>query len=130
MSASFRVNLVWFSKYRQVLQMWQQNQMQAIRSAGELSRYIARTTDEIAAMTRQQYENQQSAYDRINERFSRYIRGVESYRDPFRGRDVELPSGYREAWVSGRGEYLLSNDPNFNPNVGDTVEWRPMNPRK
>jgi hypothetical protein len=42
---------------------------------------------------------------------------------------VQLPSGYREAWVNGRGEYILSNDAGFNPNVGDTTEWRHMDRR-
>jgi len=28
-----------------------------------------------------------------------------------------------------RGEYLLSNDAGFNPNVGDTTEWRRMDRR-
>lgn len=126
MVASVRVDMGWFSKYQQVVRMWQQNQMQAIRNAGELSRYIARTNDEISAMMRESYDNRQRSQDRINERFSRYVRGVETYENSFEGRDVDLPSGYNEAWVSGQGEYILSNDPNFNPNVGSTTGWRRM----
>jgi hypothetical protein len=52
MLASIRINPTWFSKYRQVVHLWQQNQMQAIRNAGERSRYIARTNEEISAMQR------------------------------------------------------------------------------
>ncbi len=81
-------------------------------------------------MTRQQYEKQQRTDDRMHEQFSRHIRGVESYHNPFEDRDVDLPSGYREVWVSGRGEYVLSNDSNFDPNVGDTAEWRRGKPRE
>jgi hypothetical protein len=28
--------------------------------------------------------------------------------------------------VSGNGEYILSNDSNFNPNVGSTQNWQRM----
>jgi hypothetical protein len=126
MTSSVRLNMGWFNKYQQVVHLWQQNQMQAIRNAGELSRYISRTHDEISTMMRESYENRQRSQDRINERFSRYVRGVETYDDSFEGRPVELPSGYNEAWVSGQGEYILSNNPNLNPNVGSTTEWRRM----
>jgi len=34
-----------------------------------------------------------------------------------------------EAWVSGTGEYGLSNDPGYDPNVGSTVTWQRM-PKK
>jgi hypothetical protein len=126
MAASVKVNPVWFSKYQQVLAQWQQSKMQSIRSAGELSRYIARTSNEISAMSRQAYEARQASNDRINKNFSEYIRGVETYHNPVESRAVELPSGYREVWVSGNGEYILSNDSNFNPNVGSTQNWQRM----
>ncbi len=130
MASSVRLNMGWFSKYQQVVRMWQQNQMRAIRNAGELSRYIARTNDEINTTLRQSYETRQRSQDRINERFSRYVRGVETYENSFEGRDVDLPSGYVEAWVSSSGEYVLSDNPNFNQNVGSTIEWRRMKQRK
>jgi hypothetical protein len=126
MASSVKVNPAWFAKYQQVVALWQQGKMQSIRSAGELSRYIARTSDEISAMNRQAYEARQAANDRVNRNFSEYIRGVETYQNPVESRSVELPSGYRDAWVSGNGEYVLSNDPNFNPNVGSTQNWQRM----
>jgi hypothetical protein len=30
---------------------------------------------------------------------------------------VELPCGYGKAWTNNLGEYVLSADPNFNPNL-------------
>lgn len=124
--SSFKLNLSWFNQYQQVLQMWRQNVMKSIRAAGALSKYLAQTSEEISAMNRQAYENRQASQDRINREFSEYIRGVETYQNPFEGKSVELPSGYNEAWVNPLGEYVLSNDPNFNPNVGDTRNWRRM----
>lgn len=128
MASSVKINPVWFAKYQQVVALWQQGKMQSIRSAGELSRYIARTSDQISAMNRQAYEARQAANDRINRNFSEYIRGVQTYQNPLESRPVELPTGYREAWVSGNGEYILSNDPSFNPNVGSTQSWQRMKP--
>jgi hypothetical protein len=41
---------------------------------------------------------------------------------------VQLPSDYRYAWVSASGEYVLSDQAGFNPNVGSTTEWRQLRP--
>jgi hypothetical protein len=72
MAASVRLNVRWFNAYMQVWQMWQQNVMQSIQNAGLLSRYIAGINNEITAMNRQAWEEQQAAYDRISRRFSEY----------------------------------------------------------
>ncbi len=125
MVSSIRVQPRWFAGYRYVVQLWQQNQMQAIRNAGELSRRIAQNSDEIMRMNQEAYENQQRSSDRIAHQWSETIRGVETYHDPFADRDVELPNEYKDVWVNPNGEYLLSNDVNFNPNeTGDTQQWQ------
>lgn len=128
--SSIRVNPTWFAQYMRVFEMWQRGQMEAIRSAGELSRYLARTSDEISAAYQQAWENQQRSQDRLSRQYSEYIRGVETYSDPYAGRDVQLPSGYTNYWVSANGEYLLSNQAGFNPNVGSTQNWQQMGRRQ
>lgn len=65
--------------------------------------------------------------DRIHLRFSQYIRGVETYRAPD-GHPIELPSGYNNAWTNNLGEYILSNSPNFNPNVQLKGNWHQLQP--
>jgi hypothetical protein len=124
MVASQQINLSWFNKYLQVVGMWQQNVMASIQSAGMLSRYISQTYNEISAMNRQAWENYQASSDRINRQFSEYVRGVETYQNPYESRPVELPSGYQEVWANAKGEYILSDSPNFNPNVGSTQNWQ------
>ena len=128
MSASVRVSRGWFARYLQVREMWVQNQMNAIRSAGELSRYLSRTNEEMSQMQQQAWENRQAADDRRAEAFSEYVRGVETYHDPYGDRDVQLPSGYGDVWVSRGGEYILANDPNLNPNVSATGTWQRVDP--
>lgn len=128
--ASVRVNREWFGRVLQVREAWIQNQMQAIRNAAELSRYIARTTDEISAMHQQVYENRRASEDRVAEAYSQYVRGVETYHDPFGNRDVQLPTGYNDVWVSRGGEYILANDPSFNPNASGTGTWQRADPTR
>lgn len=128
MQASVRVNRSWFAHYLQVRELWLQNKMNAIRQAGELSRYLARTSDEMTAIQQQAWDNRQASQDRSAEAFSQYIRGVETYHDPYGGRNVQLPSGYNDVWVSRGGEYILANDPSFNPNVSAGGTWQRIDP--
>ena len=76
--------------------------------AGELTRHIARTSNDIIEITQESFQNQQDAYDRIDDNFAEAIRGVETYENAFEGRSVELPSDFREARVSMQGEFALS----------------------
>ncbi len=124
MLASLRVNRLWFAKVIQVRQMWIQNQLQAIRNAAELSRYIARTSDEISDMQQRAWENKTASEDRVAQAYTEYVRGVETYHDSYAGRDVQLPTGYAQVWASRDGEYLLANDVGFNPNEGGRGTWQ------
>lgn len=121
---STRINLEWFNKYSQLVQALAQAQMNQIRAAGELSRYISRTSSEISDMMRQSYEQRQASQDRINKNWSQYMRGLDEYHDPVAGRPVELPGGYKNAWVSGNGEYIVTDSVNFNPNVELQGNWQ------
>ncbi len=124
--SSFRLNPRWFSKYNQIVEYLIQQQIRQIRSVGELSRIISRTHNEISDMMMETYNNRQQVYDRLSENFSQHIRGVDEYYDPVEQRRVELPSGYNEGWVNGLGEYILSDNPNYNPNVESNQTWHRM----
>lgn len=125
-ASSVRVNLQWFNAYQQVWAMWQANVMQSIQNAGNLSRYIAGINNEISAMNRQAWNDQQSSQDRISPGFSEYIRGVDTYRNPINNQPIQLPSGYSQAWANPSGEYIVSDSPSYNPNIGSTRNWQPM----
>jgi hypothetical protein len=51
------------------------------------------------------------------------IRDVETYRDPSTGRKVELSNQYGHAWSNGDNQYILSDDPNFDPNGKVNGNW-------
>jgi hypothetical protein len=51
------------------------------------------------------------------------IRGVQTFRDPSSGRTMELSNQYDHAWLNGANEYVMSDDPNFNPNAHLSGSW-------
>jgi hypothetical protein len=121
---SFKLNPQWFNKYNQVVEYLVQRQIQRIHSIGQLSKIISQTSNEISDMIMQSYYQRQAINDKITENFSQYIRGVDNYYNPIEQKTVELPSGYSSAWTNSLGEYILSDDPNFNPNIGSNINWQ------
>ncbi|HOS98698.1 MAG TPA: hypothetical protein PLU54_13680, partial [Deltaproteobacteria bacterium] len=121
---SFRVNPQWFSRYNQLVEALIQAQIRQIRSIGELSRYISRTSSEISDSMMQSYNERQKVYDRIGEKVSESIRGTERYVNPLEGSEVELPGGYSHVWTNPLGEYLLTDSPSYNPNEESNGNWQ------
>lgn len=123
---SFRLNPQWFNKYNQLIEYLAQMQIKQIQNTGQISKIISQTNNEISNMITDTYNRRQNVNDKIADNFSKTMRGVEDYHDPIDQKTIELPIGYREGWTNNRGEYILSDDPNFNPNVGSTVNWQKM----
>ena len=48
---------------------------------------------------------------------------VTFFRDPTSGATFELSNLYDHAWLNGSNEYVMSDDPNFNPNGNLTGDW-------
>jgi hypothetical protein len=120
---SIRVNPQWYNRYQQTIGHLVQAKIQQINSVGELSRIISRTSDEISDSMMASYQERQAVYDRIGENFSEYIRGTEHYVDPIESREVELPGGYDRVWTSPGGGYILTDDPDYDPNIGSNRDW-------
>lgn len=126
MITSVRVNPQWYNQYQQVCQALLNMQMQRIRTAGQISRIISQTNREISDMMHESWQRRQASEDRIAPKWSQAFRGVETYHNPVDQRPVELPSGYQHAWVSGNGEIVVTDSPNFNPNTEWGGNWQPM----
>ncbi len=124
MARSFTPNPQWFNKYNQVVQYLIQAQIQRIQSLGELSRIISQTSNDISDMMMDSYNQRQAVNDRIADSFSQYVRGVDEYYDPIAQKTIELPAGYQNAWANSLGEYILSDSPSFDPNVGSNLDWQ------
>jgi hypothetical protein len=54
------------------------------------------------------------------------IRGVQTYRDPATGGTLELSNQYDHAWLNGANEYVMSDNPNFNPNGNLAGNWNQL----
>jgi hypothetical protein len=57
---------------------------------------------------------------------SQLIRGVQTFRDPVTGRTFELSNEFDHAWLNGSNEYVMSDDPNFNPNSQLSGSWNEL----
>jgi hypothetical protein len=117
---STKTQVKWFNAVTQIKELMEQTAYRQSQQAVELSFYLSHVNSQISDTIRRSYEQHVAAIDRVHENFDTCIRGVEKYRDPSQDRLVELPAGYRNAWSNQAGEYIVSNDPNFNPNVGST----------
>jgi hypothetical protein len=123
--SSTRLELPFYNRYVQVQKLLQDQAYARIYQAGQLSRIISQTSAEISKTISDGYYERQRSNDRINEQFSDYIRGVDRYSDGS-GTTYQLPSGYTNAWVNNRGEYLLTDQTGFNPNVEFKEDWKPL----
>lgn len=124
---SFKFNLRWFNLYGQFVQSLTQYVMQDIYNAGVISRIISTTFDNVSDTVRRSYENQQASNDRIFKGISESIRGVNSYYDPYKGYSVEIPNDFRYVYANPLGEYIVTDNPNYNPNVGSNLNWTILN---
>lgn len=127
---SFKLNPQWFSKYNQVIEYLAQMQIKQIQSIGQLSKIISQTSNEISDMMMDSYNQRQAVNDHISENFSDYMLGVDKYYDPGSETNVKLPGGYNNAWANSSGEYILSDDPNYNPNTGSNLNWQKISKTK
>jgi hypothetical protein len=123
---SLQVNPRWLAKVIHVKERLAQMYMQGIRTIGHIGSVIANTGSEIREQDQRFWEQRQQANERVVDNFCDHIRGVERYNDPFSGNEVELPSGYSHAWANNLGEYIVTDNPNFNPNVGSNLHWESL----
>jgi hypothetical protein len=56
------------------------------------------------------------------------IRGMQTFRDPSTGRTIELSDQFGHAWLNGADQYVMSDDPNFNPNAQLSGNWNELQP--
>jgi hypothetical protein len=123
---SIRANPTWLAAVWNVQLAMGKTQL---AGAQDRARIMYETQQAIGQIYTRVWASQQQAYGQLAQQYSETVRGVETFHD---GRAspglerVEVPGGYREAWSNGRGEYILSNDPNFDPAVTFREGWERM----
>ena len=117
---SFRLNPQWYARYVQAGQSLAQGPSQLGPHIGQ---FASQTGVQMNGAVTGSYHHHQAALDRLATQFRGGGRGVDSYRDSLGDRKVALPGGYGYAWSNPLGEYILTDDPNFDPNVGGDEDW-------
>lgn len=105
----------------------------AAKGTADRSRIIADSGREIGKIITEGYEQRQATMDRTSQNVINSIRGVGDYTTPGSGTSVQLPSQYEHIFASGNGEYILTNDPLYNPNTDQNLSnqnWTPMQPAR
>ena len=121
---SMELNPQWLTAVQRISQMMVQRQIQHINQIGDTARRIGQQFSEMSDMQMQSWQNRQDVMDRSAERYSEAIRGVDTYYDTANDRSVELPGGYEQAWTNTLGDYIISDDTTFDPNLESNVTWR------
>jgi hypothetical protein len=117
------IDLHWYNRYLQLLQIMLTVQLQNIQNAGQLSQYISQTSNEILDSSMDAYWARSAAEDQIHESFLQYINDSSAYYDPNSDRNYIFPGYYDNAWVNSLGDYVLSDNPNYNPNASLSGNW-------
>lgn len=126
MIQSFQLNPQWYAAFKTIAQQLIRQQIQRIHDVGEFGRALAQAGEQARAQNLSDWYARQDVYDRLAVDRSRAIRDVDGFYDPHRQEVVELPAGYGHAWANDLGEYIVTADPNFNPNEESTQNWQPM----
>ena len=118
-------NPVWGENVLKLSAMITRDQLRHQQAIFNRMQQLSRTQSEIGDMIMDSYQKRNQAYDRIFDNYSQAIRGVDSYTDPINNWKVEVPTGYDNAWTNG-SDYVIAEDPGFNPNIGSTQDWQRM----
>ncbi len=124
---SLKVNPQWYAKVANVKEYLAQLVIQNIQATGRMSQIITQASSEMREDQQKAWEYRQGVNDKIAQNFSDYVMGVDRYYDPYAEKQVQLPTGYNNVWSNNLGEYILSEDPNYNPNVGSNLNWQQLN---
>lgn len=73
-------------------------------------------------------DDRNASVDRRAYQVRENLGGVQTYANPFgtTAPPVQLPTTYKYYWTDNQGNYLGSDDPSVNPNIGSATEWRQM----
>ncbi len=104
----------------------QQIARQGLEGQARRGAIAADTRRQVADMQMQGWQDTQDTNDRMHRRTVDAINNHQRYTDPATGGQVVLDNRYDHAWRSTDGQYLQTNDPNFDPSRDLGVDAQPM----
>lgn len=121
------------SEQQKSAQSWQQHNARMKQNQQNFERQQAlhrSTTDAINRSINETYRNQDAASDRAQEQYTNVIRDESTVTSPYDGEQYQVESGADQYWINNDGEYIYSEDPNYNPNADpeNYKEWQQVEP--
>lgn len=94
------------------------------------SRLLWQTTREIMDMRQRSFMRNSERTHRMHQRYVDSIHDVQRYNQG--GYEYELPSGYKHVYGDNQGNFILTDDSLFQPNVDlqSNHYWEPVNPMR
>jgi hypothetical protein len=132
MQRSIVPNIQWYNKLYQFTESANRQRIKEIQAAAERSRIFAQMTDEVNEQRKEQFENYQKSTSEQALAFDQYIRDVTPFSTP-NGPPVELPNAYSNAWQGTNGQYIMTNDPTYNPAAdpnNNQFGWTQLTPQR
>lgn len=102
-----------------VASLYQKKQEELAKQAAIIAAFRQHVADVINGVTANQMAGANQAFLGQDQN----IRGVQTFRDPTTGASYELSNMYDHAWLNGQNEYVMSDNPNFNPNGNLDGNW-------
>jgi len=129
MQGSLVLNPKWNQAYGQYIVGQYKKATQNSIQAGQAAKAQADQAHQQEDAQQQQYEDLQKGEDQRNEQTAETMRDQTPW-TASDGSRVLLPTEYGHAWQDGNGQFIVSNDPNYNPNTdpNQTSSWTAMNP--
>lgn len=107
-----------------IAQMYQQQQAEEAKRSQMIAQFQKQVADTVNEVT----QNAQRGADQAAFGEDQIIRGVQTFRNPETGETFELSNLHDHAWLSSDNQYVMSDDPNFNPNGQLDGNWTQLEP--
>jgi len=126
MVRSFRIHPRWFNKYNQLIALSVANKVPDLDGPAGIRKVLADSDEALSDAMLRAWQQQNATYNRLLDAFVQSVRGVETYADPACHDPVRLPAGCERAWGNGRGDYVATRNPDYDPNAALEGEWTPL----
>jgi len=107
-----------------IAQLYRQQQIEEAKRSQIIAQFQQHVADTINQVTANSMRGANQAAFGADQN----IRGVQTFRNPQTGATFELSSLHDHAWLNGNNEYVMSDDPSFNPNEQLNGTWTSLQP--
>jgi len=119
----------WEGSYLVVRQLFAQRIQQQLADTAALGRLLAEHRAEAQALQEQVTQERLASQDRIATMRGEVLAGIQNLTNPYDNTIVQMPADWNTYWVNQQGEYIVSDQQNFDPNqVPQLGTWQRLQP--